>query len=115
MAPQRLAGNFGPVGQAARSTRTEQDTSWCDAAPAHLKSSHFAAKLVIAGLHGGDSMHDLVQADHANPMFTAFPIDLADLSDDECVARLARVIAAHDSEHLDEVAGLIGRLAIAIE
>ena len=60
-------------------------------------------------------MPDLVRADRVNPMFAAIPIDLADLSDDECVARLARAVAAHDSEHLDEVAGLIGRLAVAIE
>jgi hypothetical protein len=60
-------------------------------------------------------MPNLVQADRANPRFAAIPIDLADLSDDECVARLARAVAAHDSEHLDEVAGLISRLAVAIE
>jgi hypothetical protein len=81
----------------------------------YLKSSHFASKLVIAGLHGGDSMSDLIQVDHAIPMFAALPVDLADLSDDECVARLARAVAAHDSDHLDEVAGLIGRLVVAIE
>jgi len=37
------------------------------------------------------------------------------LSDDECLLRLARAVAKHDSEHLDEVAGLIGRLAVTIE
>ena len=37
------------------------------------------------------------------------------LSDDECLLRLARAVAEHDSEHLDEVAGLIGRLAVTIE
>ena len=37
------------------------------------------------------------------------------LSDDECLRRLARAVAEHDSEHLDEVAGLIGRLAVTIE
>jgi hypothetical protein len=83
--------------------------------PLHLKWSHFAPKVWIAGLHGGDSMPDLVQADHANPMLAMIPVDFADLSDDECVARLAHAIAEHDSKHLDEVAGLIGRLAVAIE
>jgi hypothetical protein len=60
-------------------------------------------------------MSDLVQAARAAPT-AAFPAsELADLSDDECVARLARAVVAHDSEHLDEVASLIGRLAVAIE
>ena len=43
------------------------------------------------------------------------PIDIPNLSDDECLLRLARVLQAHDSEHLDEVAQLIGRLAVTIE
>jgi hypothetical protein len=37
------------------------------------------------------------------------------MSDDECLARLARAVEEHDSEHLDEVARLIGRLAVTIE
>jgi hypothetical protein len=41
--------------------------------------------------------------------------DIPALSDDECLLRLARAVAEHDSEHLDEVAGLIGRLAVTIE
>jgi hypothetical protein len=71
------------------------------------------------GLHGGDSMTDLIQADYANPAplkATSFvSAELPDLSDDECVTRLARAIATHDSEHLNEVAQLIGRLAVTIE
>ncbi len=43
------------------------------------------------------------------------PSDIPDLSDDECLVRLARALEAHDSEHLDEVALLIGRLAVTIE
>jgi mannitol/fructose-specific phosphotransferase system IIA component len=43
------------------------------------------------------------------------PNELPVMSDDECLARLARAIAAQDSEHLDEVARLIGRLAVTIE
>ena len=43
------------------------------------------------------------------------PSDIPTLSDDECLLRLARAIAEHDSDHLDEVARLIGRLAVAIE
>ena len=36
-------------------------------------------------------------------------------SDDECVARLARAVAEHDDHKLQEVAELIGRLAVPIE
>jgi len=43
------------------------------------------------------------------------PSDIPDLSDDECLVRLARALEAHDSGHLDEVALLIGRLAVTIE
>jgi hypothetical protein len=37
------------------------------------------------------------------------------MSDDECLMRLAKAIEEHDSEHLDEVARLIARLAVTIE
>jgi hypothetical protein len=37
------------------------------------------------------------------------------MSDDECLARLARAVKEHDVEQLDEVARLIGRLAVPIE
>jgi hypothetical protein len=62
----------------------------------------------------------LVQADRATlpvlkPAPSAVPTELPDLSDDECLTRLARAVAARDSEHLDEVARLIGRLAVTIE
>lgn len=43
------------------------------------------------------------------------PSDLPAMSDDECLLRLARAIEEHDSEHLDEVARLIARLAVTIE
>jgi hypothetical protein len=43
------------------------------------------------------------------------PSDIPQLSDDECLLRLARAVQQHDSEHLDEVAQLIGRLAVPIE
>jgi hypothetical protein len=43
------------------------------------------------------------------------PSDIPTLSDDECLIRLAHAVAEHDSEHLDEVALLIGRLAVTIE
>ena len=37
------------------------------------------------------------------------------MSDDECLMRLARAVRNQDSEHLDELARLIGRLAVTIE
>jgi hypothetical protein len=43
------------------------------------------------------------------------PSDVPAISDDECVRRLARAIEEHESEHLDEVARLIARLAVTIE
>lgn len=64
-------------------------------------------------------MSDLIRADYARlaPSTTASSVsaELPDLSDDECVTRLARAIATYDSEHLDEVVRLIGRLAVTIE
>jgi hypothetical protein len=46
---------------------------------------------------------------------TVPPIHIASMSDDECLARLVQVIADQDSDRLDEVARLIGRLAVTIE
>jgi hypothetical protein len=43
------------------------------------------------------------------------PSDIPAMSDDECVRRLAQAVAERDSGHLDEVARLIGRLAVTIE
>ena len=43
------------------------------------------------------------------------PGDIPLLSDDECLRRLARTIEDHGSDHLDELAQLIGRLAVTIE
>ena len=43
------------------------------------------------------------------------PSDIPAMSDDECLLRLAQAIEAHDTEHLDEVARLIARLAVTIE
>lgn len=41
--------------------------------------------------------------------------DIAAISDDECLFRLAQAVEAHDSADLDEVARLIARLAVTIE
>lgn len=53
----------------------------------------------------------------------ALPTDISSMlqiSDDECLSRLARVVESHDrdlndNDHLDEAALLIGRLAVTIE
>jgi hypothetical protein len=37
------------------------------------------------------------------------------VSDDECLSRLASAVAERDDRRLDEVAQLIGRLAVPIE
>jgi hypothetical protein len=79
------------------------------------KSTHFATKNPGAGLHGGDSMQDAMQAELIRPVPSIIPGDIPALSDDECLARLARAIETHDSAQLDEVACLIGRLAVTIE
>jgi hypothetical protein len=49
------------------------------------------------------------------PVPSIVPSDIPALSDDECLVRLAKAVAEHDSEHLDEVARLIGRLVVTIE
>ena len=49
------------------------------------------------------------------PVPSIVPSDVPALSDDECLVRLAQAVEQHDSEHLDEVARLIGRLAVTIE
>ena len=49
------------------------------------------------------------------PKLSIVPSDIPAMSDDECLVRLAQAVEAHDSEHLDEVARLIGRLAVTIE
>ena len=43
------------------------------------------------------------------------PSKIPEMSDDECLVRLAQAVEACDSEQLDEVARLIGRLAVTIE
>ena len=61
-------------------------------------------------------MPDIIQTVRAKRAFSVVPSELpAPLSDDECLERLARAIAAYDPSRLDEVAQLIGRLAVTIE
>ena len=56
-----------------------------------------------------------IQTVPLKPMPSIVPSDIPAMSDDECLVRLARAVAAHDSDHLDEVARLIGRLVVPIE
>jgi hypothetical protein len=56
-----------------------------------------------------------VLTDLAKPVPSIVPSDIPALSDDECLVRLAQAVEDQDSEHLDEVARLIGRLAVTIE
>ena len=49
------------------------------------------------------------------PVPSIVPTDIPAMSDEECLTRLARALETQDSEQLDEVARLIGRLAVTIE
>jgi hypothetical protein len=55
----------------------------------------------------------IIQFDRAIPSIV--PHDVLSMTDDECLARLARALEHHDAGQLDEVARLIGRLAVPIE
>jgi hypothetical protein len=56
-----------------------------------------------------------IPTDLIRPVPSIVPSDIPAMSDDECLVRLAQAVAARDSEQLDEVARLIGRLAVTIE
>ena len=56
-----------------------------------------------------------IQIDRAPLAPSILPADVPELSDDECIACLARAVETPDSARLDEVAALIGRLAVTIE
>jgi hypothetical protein len=60
-------------------------------------------------------MRDILRADFIQPVPPIVPNDIPGLSDDECLARLRRAVEEQESEHLDEVARLISRLAVTIE
>ena len=55
------------------------------------------------------------QTNSLKAMPSIVPSDVPAMSDDECLVRLARFVAHPDSEHLEEIAQLIGRLAVTIE
>ena len=56
-----------------------------------------------------------IQTDLMRPVPSIVPSYIPAMSDDECLMRLAQAVRDQDSEHLDEVARLIGRLAVTIE
>jgi hypothetical protein len=56
-----------------------------------------------------------LQTDLIRPMSSIVPSDIPAMSDDECLIRLAQAIEEQNSAQLDEVARLIGRLAVTIE
>src|SRR5258707_7891678 len=68
----------------------------------------------IAGFTGADSM-PVIATDLIRAVPSIIPSDIPALSEDECLLRLARAVEDHDSEDLDEVARLIGRLIATIE
>jgi len=55
------------------------------------------------------------QTDLARTMPSIVPSEIPAMSDDECLIRLAQAVEAHDTDRLEEVARLIGRLAVIIE
>ncbi|MGY4608843.1 MULTISPECIES: hypothetical protein [unclassified Bradyrhizobium] len=56
-----------------------------------------------------------IEIDRAHQAPSTPPAAIPELSDDECLACLARAVETPDSARLGEVAALIGRLAVAIE
>jgi hypothetical protein len=56
-----------------------------------------------------------IQTDVLRRVPSIVPSQMPAMSDDECLARLAQAVEDHDSVELDEVARLIGRLAVIIE
>ncbi|MGH6778668.1 MAG: hypothetical protein ACRECL_11775 [Bradyrhizobium sp.] len=60
-------------------------------------------------------MAERIETDRGSAMPSLVPDDVPVLSDDECVARLARAVETRDPNCLQEVAQLIGRLAAIVE
>jgi hypothetical protein len=56
-----------------------------------------------------------IQTDLIKTVPSIVQSSLPAMSDDECFVRLAQAVENHDTEYLDEVARLIGRLAVTIE
>jgi hypothetical protein len=56
-----------------------------------------------------------IQTDFVKAVPSIVPGGIPVMSDDECLMRLAQAVNDHESEHLDELARLIGQLAVTIE
>ena len=56
-----------------------------------------------------------IRTDPIRPVPSIVPTDILAMSDEECPVRLARAVWECDCARLDEVAGLIARLAVTIE
>ena len=56
-----------------------------------------------------------IQTDLMKAAPSIVPRDIPVMSDDECLIRLAQAVREQDSADLDELARLIGRLAVTIE
>jgi hypothetical protein len=78
------------------------------------KKTHSPRSFGTGGFDRGDAMTD-VMIDLERPLSSLVSKDIPSLSDDECLVRLAQAVADPDSDRLDEIARLIGRLAVTIE
>jgi hypothetical protein len=56
-----------------------------------------------------------IQTDRMKAAPSIVPRDIPVMSDDECLARLVQAVTKQESDDLDELARLIGRLAVTIE
>jgi len=84
------------------------------------KASHSLPRLAVNRVDFRGDWMPGNQTNLARPHFTRPDpsIDLRampQVSDDECLVRLEKAVQNHDPESLDEVAWLIGRLAVPIE
>ncbi|MFL6814391.1 MAG: hypothetical protein ACJ8EK_10155 [Bradyrhizobium sp.] len=61
------------------------------------------------------NVRDIKQTDLSIAAPWSEPTSLAPMSDDECLSQLARAVEHRDASRLEEVARLIGRLAVTIE
>jgi hypothetical protein len=74
----------------------------------------FASEAPSAGFRGADEMQD-IQTIRTTAMPSIVPCEIPAMTDDECLLRLAHAVEQRDSDHLEELAVLIGRLAVTIE
>jgi hypothetical protein len=78
------------------------------------KSTYSPVRLGHAGFSGADEMQD-IQTDLMTAVPSIVPCDIPSMTDDECLLRLAQAVEQRDSDHLEELAMLIGRLVATIE